>query len=121
MVLPSRAATAAARSRRVAATRNAICGEVSAAPGAQLGVGDLVGLLGVAEHGLQVGVSEAFTDGGQAHPTVDHGGGVGMPQLVQRRGHSRGVAVLGPAGLGGGVTQRASDVVFLRAEQRPDR
>jgi len=29
MVLPSRAATAAARSRRVAATRNAICGEVA--------------------------------------------------------------------------------------------
>jgi len=72
----------------------------------------------LAEHGLQVGVSEAFADGGQADPAVETGGGVGVSKLVQRRGNPCGVAILGPAGLGGGVAQRASAVVFLRAEQR---
>jgi len=65
---------------------------------AELGVGDGVGLFGVAQGGLDVGVSEAFADVGQADAAVDAGLGVDVPEVVQRAGD---------AGRGGVPAKRA--------------
>ena len=59
-------------------------GGLAAPPGADFRVGGGVVLVGVAEHGLGVGVSESAPDGLQGHPGVDQFGGVDVTQLVNR-------------------------------------
>jgi hypothetical protein len=53
-------------------------------------------LVGVAEHGLGVGVSAAAPDGFQGHPSVDQFGGVDVAKLMNRGCDLGFLAVLGP-------------------------
>jgi hypothetical protein len=60
-------------------------------------------LVGVAEHCLGVGVSEAAPDGLQGHPSVDQLGGVDVAKLMNRGRDLGFLAVFGPELLGGGI------------------
>ncbi len=59
-------------------------GGVAAPPGANFGVGGGVPLVGIAEHGLDVGLSEAAPDGFQGPPGIDQLGGVDVAKLMNR-------------------------------------
>src|SRR5438876_7700391 len=92
---------------------------VRSSPGPKFGVGCGVRLFGVAQGGLDVLVSEAFADGGQADAAVDKFGGVGVPELVQGRDHAGGGGIAGPVFLHGGVPQRPAYAILLRPEDWP--
>ncbi len=66
----------------------------SPTPGSELGIGDGIRLLCVAQGGLQVAIAKSLANGGEADASVDELRRVGMAHLVQGGVDAGGSTVL---------------------------
>ena len=76
-------------------------------------------MLGVAQGGLDVPVSEPLTDGGEGDPVVDELGGVRVAELVEGAGDPGGLAVLAPPGVDGVVAEGGQSPFFSTRNRGP--